>query len=62
MFYNFQADLRQLDNQTVDNLRDHVEIYYTRKATDLADVETQIDTIIKLSRRKLMLMQIIYKP
>lgn len=60
--YNFQSDLRQLDELTVGNLREHVEIYYTRRAKELAEAEALIDSTIKLGTRKIMLKQMIICP
>ncbi len=60
--YNFQLKLKKLNELLTGNFKEHIEVNYSRKVTDLLEIENLIDKVITSVERNQMLKTMLMNP
>ncbi len=60
--YNFQLKLDKLNKLLIGNFKEHIQVYYTKKASDLLEIETVVNKEIIMEKRKNILNTILVNP
>ncbi len=60
--YNFQAKIRKLDEYSTGNFEDHISIKYSRKVSDLSEIENLVNEHVISAQRRTSLYEILMTP